>query len=55
MTDGRGQGILHSDSAATKSALVGKSVNLYDVSLLLYKMKLIIPAQPPELPEKTSS
>lgn len=45
MSDGRKQGMVHSDLAATNC------MNFYDVSLLLYNMKLLF-AQPPDLPEK---
>ena len=51
---GRRHRMLHCDSATMKCAPLGKSVNLYDFSLLIKTMKLIS-AQHPEAPGKTSS
>lgn len=51
--DGRRHGTLHCDSATMKCAPLGKSVSLYDFSLLIKTMKLIS-AQHPEALEKTT-
>lgn len=55
MTDGEGQRELCSGSAPVLGSPLGKSMDLYDLGLLLDKMKLAIPAQYPEVPEKTFS